>query len=169
MSGRKLDQPNFSWAPKTFMLPVGIALSTTRYNAFCTSEGLMSEYSCIYFNNATLQRTQRWYLQDVAKGRFYSVLDVEHGDVFAEPPDAYTCNGLLLDSLPQIERMENAAAVSIKTDNQQHVDGEEFRPICNYQRRLLVACVAEEEVKKNHDSCVVINMSGSGRLKVYVV
>jgi hypothetical protein len=168
MSGTKLDEPGFGWAPRTLMVRAGIHLATNESNAICTIGGLFAEYSCIYFNASTFKPGERWCVQDVTNERFYSAFDVDFSAT--EPISAnvsYTCSGILfVFSPPPAQTLETGVAVSMIVNEQKHVKDGEFRPTCQYQRRLLVTNVTEDEVKRL--GCTVVAMRGSGRLKVCV-
>lgn len=171
LSGLKLDEPGFGWAPRTLMIRSGIHLGNNETNAVCTTRGLLSEYSCMYFDNTTFKQGQRWCVQDITNERFYSVFDVDFPTLGQDSTDSgipsYNCSGIIFQtSSPSLQMIETGVAILITVNTEEHADTKVFRPLCQYRRRLFVTGVEEGEIKKLN--CMVVTMRGSGRLKVCV-
>ncbi|KAF9463932.1 hypothetical protein BDZ94DRAFT_578770 [Collybia nuda] len=172
LSGPKLNEPGFGWAPRTLMIRQGIPLGTNDANAVCTMKGLYSEYYCMYFDPTIFKKGQRWCVQDAKNKRYYTVLDVDFpvldNDSVSSEVSSYTCSGIIFPfSPPSMHVTGTGVAILITTEAEEFTENDEFRPSCRYLRRLLVTGVEEGQVKKFPYAAV--DMKGSGRLKVRVM
>jgi hypothetical protein len=144
LSGPKLEEPFFRWAPRSLMIREGNQLGITEYNAVCTPEGLIARYICIFFDKTTFDRGERWFLQDKSSERFYSVMDIEAETGTASTPiKKYTCSAVLFQFQPTA--LEIGAAVLMENLGLGHTEKEEGQS-CEYKRRLIIACIGVDEV-----------------------
>ncbi|PBK87249.1 hypothetical protein ARMGADRAFT_998177 [Armillaria gallica] len=68
MPGPKLKESGFRWAPKTMMTRIGNSMSISgQYEALCTPQGLIAEYSAVYFADTILKGDGQWFIRDNAK------------------------------------------------------------------------------------------------------
>ncbi|KAF9463933.1 hypothetical protein BDZ94DRAFT_1235800 [Collybia nuda] len=120
LSGPKLEEPGFKWAPRSLMNREGSQLRTMGYNAVCTAKGLVAEYLCIYFGEATFDRGERWFLQNASTGDFYSVIDIGAETGALNPLiKGYTCSGILFEAQPMALEIGAAALIKSLQDTQE--------------------------------------------------
>ncbi|ESK91662.1 het domain protein [Moniliophthora roreri MCA 2997] len=169
LSGAKLDESGFRWAPRTLIIRTGIPLATGPGDAQCTLEGLIATYYCIYFDEVSIQHGDKWCIKRPADNHCYWIFDAGGAEDDAgeeKSKQEWACSAILFMSPPRAHTTETAAAVLIHRE-QTH-DGEgNFRPTCIYKTRLLVTWMSEDELKERC-RCRIITIRGSGKLQVCV-
>ncbi|KAJ5844901.1 hypothetical protein N7534_008570 [Penicillium rubens] len=171
LSGRKLTEPAFRWAPTTFMRAVESTLSFGLGHVTCTPSGLLAEYPVIYFPSTVMDNQSRWFIRDVARNRVYKAVDLYLGDE-AEAigaPVRYSCNIVLLMQVPRSYQMTYGVVAWGGTEPSVDVEGDEEQPriVCEFRKRVLFQHVMESEmVGENAGPLVVQGKAGRMRVKV---
>ncbi|PCH44974.1 hypothetical protein WOLCODRAFT_139356 [Wolfiporia cocos MD-104 SS10] len=138
LSGSKLSEQGFRWAPATFMIRYGPSLSITNNDAVCTSQGLIAQYQCIRFHTLTLHQATLWRLWDHIELRGFAVDDPESFE------GTITCNGLLLTTIPSyLNPFVVGVLVLIEDHNQQ-------RNIENGEGQSTLSCIYLRKVFVKH-------------------
>ncbi|PCH44972.1 hypothetical protein WOLCODRAFT_154992 [Wolfiporia cocos MD-104 SS10] len=96
--GEKLEIPNFSWAPASFMIDA--VASTIEDNGRCTPQGLIAEYECLHIDPVTFDKQGPYYLLDIPEDRGFYLVGVATFDKSKTP----TCNALLLEKPPSFDQ-----------------------------------------------------------------
>ncbi|SJL08716.1 uncharacterized protein ARMOST_12085 [Armillaria ostoyae] len=157
--GPKLNESGFRWAPKTMMTSMRTSMPIyDQYDALCTPQGLIAEYSAVYFNmDITLKGGVQWFIRDKAKQRIYKVTDV------SSDADEYSCNVLLLKRLPRSSEMVSCVACRVVVGEAPPEDTDGDRFTCEYQWRLFLTDISEYELKREKADTVGAK---SGRMRV---
>ncbi|PBK87266.1 hypothetical protein ARMGADRAFT_972087 [Armillaria gallica] len=157
--GPKLNESGFRWAPKTMMTSMRISMAISdQYNASCTPQGLIAEYSAIYFAETTLKGGVQWFIRDNTKQRIYKVTDAP------SDTEEYSCKVLLLMRLPRSSEMVSCVACQAVVGEATPKDTDEDRFTCEYRRRLFLTDISEYELKREKAGTVLI--AKSGRMRV---
>ncbi|PBK70436.1 hypothetical protein ARMSODRAFT_112429 [Armillaria solidipes] len=157
--GPKLNESGFRWAPKTMMTSMRTSMPIyDQYDALCTPQGLIAEYSAVYFNmDITLKGGMQWFIRDNAKQRIYKVTDV------SSDAEEYSCNVLLLKRLPRSSEMVSCVACRVVIGEAPPKDTDGDRFTCEYQQRLFLTDISEYELKREKADIVGAK---SGRMRV---
>ncbi len=158
MPGPKLTESGFRWAPKTMMTSTRISMSiSSQYEASCTPQGLIAEYFVVYFEDI-IKGDVQWFIRDKAKQRIYKVTNI------SSDAEEYSCNVLLLMRLPRLSETLYCVAcwVVIGEAPPKDTDGDRFT--CEYQRRLFLTDISEDELKREKAGTVLD--AKSGRMRV---
>uniref|UniRef100_A0A0W0FRS6 Heterokaryon incompatibility domain-containing protein n=1 Tax=Moniliophthora roreri TaxID=221103 RepID=A0A0W0FRS6_MONRR len=164
MSVPKLKDPGFCWAPQTLMQKGGTHMTVAdRYNAVCTSTGLLTEYAAVYLPQRTVRRDMKWFLYNSTKNCIYEAA-VTVPDSSDGKENTYTCDALLMMNLPQRSELVVCAAVfMIGSDSE---SGDRDRMICEYRQRLFLVDISEMQLDREKPKDVV--EAKSGRMKTRV-
>ncbi|KAL5044828.1 hypothetical protein BDW71DRAFT_185432 [Aspergillus fruticulosus] len=169
LSGPKLDEPFFHWAPKSFMRAAETSLSFGFGEVICTPTGLLAEYAVIHFSDTTVDNRAQWFIRDSTRNRIYKVIDMYLGDKaeMIGVPAAYCCNIVLLIEVPRAYQMTFCAAVSgRRSESSVDLEGEDPRIICDFQKRMLVQHISEDEFGREALPLLVEGKSGRMRVKI---
>ncbi|KAK0431198.1 hypothetical protein EV421DRAFT_197173 [Armillaria borealis] len=157
--GPKLNESGFRCAPKTMMTGMRISISVSdQYDALCTPQELIAEYCAVYFADTTLKQDAHWFIRDKAKQRIYRLADV------SSDTEEYSCSVLLLVRLPRpLETVYCIACrVVVGEAPPEDTDGDRFT--CEYQRRLFLTDISEDELKTKKADTLL--RAKSGRMRV---
>lgn len=130
--------------------------------AFCTSTGLLADYTALYFQDTVNNGEDMWCIRDVSKGRIYKV----SSDPSAGPDTSYTCNTLLLTERPK-NSCANVCAAVLTIGKVSAADGGD-RILCEFKKRLYVLDIIENELSKGKVIQTIVN-GKSGKMRVKVV
>jgi hypothetical protein len=171
LSGSKLSELGFRWAPKTLMRGTNSSLGFGVYDASCTPTGLLAEYVAVYFQDTAIDKQKQWYIRDSSKQRIYKVTDLWLGADAEEfnCPIAYSCNALLLMELPRLSETTVCAAVLIDGEMSLSESGDgdgDDRMTCEFRKRLLLQDITESELRTEKAATIVIAKSARMRVKV---
>ncbi|OCH92299.1 hypothetical protein OBBRIDRAFT_460938 [Obba rivulosa] len=166
MSGPKLSNDGFGWAPRTLMLRKGGYLDGRDCSALCTTSGLLGTYTCAHFTETTFRKDELcWYARLSESDRWFTVRNLreslDHGTAH------YTCNALLLRSA-QPPADDTAIAVLINWRDQSHAQPGEFRPACRFAARVGIAWTINTAISGVQNRKVV-DILNSGTLDVCFV
>ncbi|KAK0462720.1 hypothetical protein IW261DRAFT_177955 [Armillaria novae-zelandiae] len=159
MPGPKLNQSCFRWAPRTMMTSMRISMTVSgQYEALCTPQGLIAEYSAVCFADITLKRDAPWFIRDKAKQRIYRIADIKN---YIEE---YSCSVLLLMRLPRPSETVHCIACRVVGGEAPPEDADGYRFTCEYQRRLILTDISESDLAKEKADTVL--GATSGRMRV---
>ncbi|KAK0236551.1 hypothetical protein EDD85DRAFT_576919 [Armillaria nabsnona] len=160
--GPKLNESGFRWAPKTMMTSARISMSVSGpYEASCTPQGLIAEYFAVYFVDTTLKGDVQWFIRDKSKQRIYKVRNI------SSDAEEYSCNVLLLMRLPRLSETLYCVACWVVVGEAPPKDTDGDRFTCEYQRRLLLTDISEDELKTEKAGTVL--GAKSGRMRVLMI
>lgn len=145
LSGKKLNKVGFRWAPRTFMRGVESCLDVYGpYEAFCTTTGLEAEYDVIIQDTVIDgEKDGQWCILDSCKQRIYKITDI-----YATSLTSYSCNTILLLSLPEPLQGKNCAGVLVDPDvvMREPVEGRDGDKIsCEFKKLLYLKAITEAE------------------------
>ncbi|KAA8647223.1 hypothetical protein EYZ11_008656 [Aspergillus tanneri] len=169
LSGAKLNEPAFHWAPTTFMRAVETTLSFGLGQVICTATGLLAEYPAIYFPSTTVDSQPNWFIRDSANERIYKLIDLYLGkdaEVIGVP-SSYRCNVVLLLEVPGSYQTTYGAAVWGNSEPSADVEDEENRIVCEFQKRIVFQHITESEL--DGETSPLIVQGKFRRMKVKII
>lgn len=166
VSGDKLANSGFRWAPETLMIRGGLQLDVSDRDAECTPDGLQATYPCIIFETLiTIKQRATWYLRDTEHNRSFTLMDPP-SSADGTVSDEYTCNAVIFRSLPP-QVIDIGVAVFIDTKAGTYEEGSP-RETCVYVRKLTVTRIPGRFLERiKTDKCV--NALKSGRVRVRMI
>jgi len=156
MSGARLDQPGFRWAPRTLMQKLGPPMGNYTCVASCTPDGLVAEYATLYFTETRITGQETVFFHDFTRRCIYGIKDPTAG--------AYSFTVILAQEMPTRNGAVNCAAVFVKGKDDTD-DGS--RMICEFKKKLILTHISEEKMQKEMVDVAV--QSWSGRMRVRIV
>ena len=150
----KLKVPGFFWAPQTLMQKGAsfIAISG-KYDAICTPNGLLAEYTAVFFGPKSVRNTVQWFLFDTSKNCYYKAW-VPIPD---NPGSEFLCNALLMMKLPRPLELVVCAAVLVTGAD---TEDQGNRMVCVYKQRLVLEEVPQFLIREENREDMVTAKSG---------
>ncbi|KAJ5963875.1 uncharacterized protein N7479_003751 [Penicillium vulpinum] len=144
LSGPKLTQEGFTWAPRSFMRAKESSIPFAAYDGVCTPSGLVAQYLTLNFQRATIDRQSVWAVHDVSQQRIYKITDIWLDDEAKEMgyPSTYECDHVLLPkSIAPSDTSHCVAVLELDSDDQTRVT-------CRFQKRLIIQSISHIEFGK---------------------
>ncbi|KAK7467678.1 hypothetical protein VKT23_004731 [Stygiomarasmius scandens] len=157
ISGDKLDQPGFRWAPRTLMHGESSSLKAATFDAECTPTGLIAEYFVIYFREVDATG-EAWYIHDSTSSCTYKITRLQSSGAHGRSGTDPKCSTLLLMQKPRRlgETVTCAAVLTGETErlpedsNLSQPKGRiSFRVVCQFKEVLLLTVVALDKDAKS--------------------
>jgi hypothetical protein len=134
LSGVKLNDVGFHWAPKTLMLCLEFSLNFSEYKAFCTSIGLMAEYIVVYFQDKDFDGEFECCIHDLTQQCIYKVTNLWLGIEAMEAVTSYSCNTILLLEWPKPLVVTSCAIVLVQGVVLRKLGDERDRISCEFKK-----------------------------------
>ncbi|THV03940.1 hypothetical protein K435DRAFT_747127 [Dendrothele bispora CBS 962.96] len=180
ISGDKLDQPGFRWAPRTLMHGESSSLKAGTFDAICSNTGLIAEYFVVYFREVDAVE-ENWYIHDSSSSCTYKITRVpKPSEASFNTSTAVTdrrCSMLLLMQKPRrLGETVACAAVSTGETEPSSADSadssqpqsQSFRVVCQSKEVLLLTVVALDKNTKSGSISDSRIEAKSGRMSVRV-